>query len=337
MKIKNILPFVFSTLVLTSVSLIGQNTSAGPSAPALHVGTSNPYKIGTSDDPVTVDEYCAYLNTKAVADLCKDDRGHYIIPVPYHYDSSFMVVRTWIGIGPTACIKRTGWPHVLGWYSYSAIAGCNKEIIDGVQSQQVQEEFNAWRQNPLTTELCDYMSAEISGDTATSMAIKDRYSKTNPPILDQLTQYANNYKLYRQSQWYYLPTPFIGGINRFTSRRVTDSVFFFQSTGFIYASQDNQHPSRKFTTVYCDYALIDECNRVILLSNHDASGTITVQEGTEYFRPSCVVGVSEFTQEVPLPLNQQVPPLLPRDVADIDLECIITSDGHIELMLPADQ
>lgn len=281
MNFKNILPFVFYSLLIASISLMAQSTDTA--VPAVHVGRNNFYKLGTPDDPVSAAEFRAFLCAKNI-----ESHENYTF-----YDPSFMTTSlSWFSRS-SACIEyhepmlirmapiSMRYPEEMG--IYQVIAGRENYIIDGVQSQLVQNEFAAWRQNPQATELRDYMNAEISGDTQTSQSIKDKYSKTNPPIFDQLTHYAKNYNVFSKTpQWYYVnenATPYIGDKGTF---------LFFDYVGISYASTDIHHRSQRYFDILCDDRGVDEFGNIIFERGTDPASPVNVEAREEYSRPSLI-------------------------------------------------
>ncbi len=172
-KINQIIQLLFLTIALCSSSLLAQQ----------NLGTSNKYKIGTSDTPVLAPEYKDFLNAQSSSDRPWIESSY--------YDSSFMNASnnySWQN-NSKAAIYRTG---TSGNYSYSVISGHENDIIDAIYSQSIQQEFNSWRdanaaeaaakllRNPTRQELCDYINDKIAG-------------KLDPSYLDKATEIQNCY------------------------------------------------------------------------------------------------------------------------------------------------
>ncbi len=117
------------------------NSSTPPTAdPAVHVGQDNPYKIGTPNDPVLVEEYCSFLV------MCASGEYLHFWKSSTYYDKDFInVVKDWPANSTAAhpSIQRSG---TSPDYTYTVIPGHNNDIIDGVDSEEVQEEFNKYRE-----------------------------------------------------------------------------------------------------------------------------------------------------------------------------------------------
>ncbi|MFZ4115561.1 MAG: hypothetical protein ACOYK6_02415 [Chthoniobacterales bacterium] len=142
-----------------------------------HVGTQNLYKIGTQEHPVYALEYNIFLNKQAAYD---DEISEY-------FDRTFMTAENpylkdgQIKPGIVASIYRLGFaPN----YTYAVINGHECDIIDGVYSNKIQKEFNAWREgpewtkNPTLAEDCRYIWSLIrtgSHDSEDAKNLRDKY------------------------------------------------------------------------------------------------------------------------------------------------------------------
>ena len=105
------------------------------------------YVIGTSDQPVTVAEYCSSLNQNNDA---KDD-GRYF-GLQYYYDDHLMNS------------ERGAIIRVLknGEYHYSSRPGYEKQTVDYLEGYDALQDFKEWRKWPLLTEICDYINDQIT-------------------------------------------------------------------------------------------------------------------------------------------------------------------------------
>lgn len=147
--------FILFSLVLFSVGSFLRAHDVMPTAsePSSYSNVASStvkkrYPIGTSDKPVTTQEYCAFLQAKAVYDSYSPwyKKG-------YYYDHQ------WMNPGsPDACITRT---KASGAYSYTLKSECYGNIIDALESSYAQESFQKWRENPTMSELCLYLNGRI--------------------------------------------------------------------------------------------------------------------------------------------------------------------------------
>ena len=185
-KINQIIHLLLLTVALGSSALLAQQAPAA-SNEDIQLGAANRYTIGTSSNPVRATEYCDYLNAMAPNDRPWIESNY--------YDSSFMnTSKNWSWQNnPNAAIYRTG---KSGSYSYSVISGHENDIIDGVYSQSIQQQFESWRaanaaaaaavkaaelaKNPTRQELCDYINDKIAG-------------QLDPSYLDKATEIQNRY------------------------------------------------------------------------------------------------------------------------------------------------
>ena len=99
-----------------------------------------PMPIGTPSWPVTVEEYCRFLNDMAPAD---HGWGGSV-----YYESAFMNNDYDLWTAPNKCIYRTGnAPH----YQYTVISGHENDIIDAVTRDTnplynyIPSQFEEWR------------------------------------------------------------------------------------------------------------------------------------------------------------------------------------------------
>ena len=187
---KKIFPPVCLAVLFSLSSLFAQevaptvppeNEPSVPKAPHVKDSGWHGYRsvpLGTKDAPstVTVSEYCAFLNTKAPQDRCWAWSDY--------YDPSFMIT-DWTYYTPLEkyCIYRSGRsPH----YIYTVIPGKEGIIIDYVLSFDLLKQFNEWRENPTTAEICEYLNEKIAATylqdasekethLAKALAIRNRY------------------------------------------------------------------------------------------------------------------------------------------------------------------
>jgi len=187
---KNLTKKICVFIVLSSVSLFSQENSA---LQVHHVGVDNHYKIGTAENPVTANEYCAFLNSEPTAQNQNYQYAHFF------YEDSFMN-------STYACGNRADWsyhfPMTIEWGHHSTIQEndcitrlneytCHyvvipergNYIIDGLTKRSgyksndsiVFTTFNKWRKNPMTQEICDYLNDKMGGRDNDAEAIKNKY------------------------------------------------------------------------------------------------------------------------------------------------------------------
>lgn len=144
-----------------------------------HVGTSNQFKIGTADNPAIVEELVDFLNTKERYNSYHDNVWpcfpfNQNTPSINYFDKALMDENSdencILCVNSSESFRQpgvyfqpcTGITIISGpqpWYHiYSVKKGCKKMIVDAVASQEVQQQFNQWRQNPTAQELCDYIN-----------------------------------------------------------------------------------------------------------------------------------------------------------------------------------
>lgn len=310
MKMKYLLPVLCALAVFSSVNLMAQSdpnnsSTPPPAAPAVHVGQNNPYKIGTAEDPVIAKEYLAFLTTKAGA--------HQATTTPF-YDNSFMVKNSWDRFGshvisnPNACISFT--INSPDHCSFDLLIGHENDIIDGVQSEQVQKGFNVWRQNPTVSELCDYMNNQIAGNNEAVKAIKSRYPTPSPNLFETMDGYAANYNTYSTKSFFEIfnnNDPSFHNIEiktkapRFaiplTNQQTINSLLFFfnnPTVGYsITSAFDISTSSTKtFQGVFADCGAEDEACHFILEYSNNPTSPAAVVFGCNYYRPSSVLGTT---------------------------------------------
>jgi len=238
LAMKDILRPLCLVMVLVSSSLFAQavpstTSEADSSVPAVrHVGPSDPTNfftagydqapktIGSEEDPVTADEYCAFLNTRA-----EDDWSYFSYSSSY-YESSFMSTdRDWTS-SPNATIQRTGNGRLnkynlnRSWFggkgfTYTVIPGHETDIIDAVSSSVVQKEFQEWRKNPTVLELCEYFTMIVSNrlyvqvekfeiaseEWRSAKAIMNRYPDAAPKILSKVEGITGQMLYDNLSKW----------------------------------------------------------------------------------------------------------------------------------------
>ena len=192
---KKFLPSLCLVIAVTSSGLFAQAASdmVPETSPARHVGPSDPTNyftagydqtpplIGSEENPVTADEYCAFLNAKA-----EDDWSFFSSS---YYEPSFMSTdRDWTR-SPNATIQRTGYARVNKYhlgrnvfggkgFIYTVLPGHRADIIDAVSSTTVQKEFRHWRKNPTVQELGEYLNDianyRINVKTEEQQAVQER-------------------------------------------------------------------------------------------------------------------------------------------------------------------
>ena len=177
---KNILRLLCVVIAFASSGLLAQESSAplvanGDSSSAVrHVGGAyipgpelsledSPFAIGYPDNPVTAEEYAAFLNTMAFKDHSWFNSDYY---------EPFMATdQDWFN-RPEATIQRTG---KYSPYHYSVLPGHETDIIDSVTSEYVRCTFSWWRMAPTDQELCDYINDKEEGRDEEAEDIRDRY------------------------------------------------------------------------------------------------------------------------------------------------------------------
>lgn len=108
------------------------------------------YAIGTLDQPVRAEEYCAFLQDLNMAQR-SDAPRIFLNVLPEHLGNGTLS-------GPPPLIRCAGVP---GHFEYSVSAGQESEIITAVFSEQVQQYFHEWRTNPTVPELLSYLNDQI--------------------------------------------------------------------------------------------------------------------------------------------------------------------------------
>ena len=140
-----------------SIALFPSALLAQPSLSPVHRGKYNPFKIGTSDHPVFSYDFSLFLNAHARLDSDNE-----------YFDGSFMSTAWCFGFtsGPEFCgytgltfvsaaIRRKAILTIVGGlpqdshdrfyqYEYVVIPGHEMDIIDGVKSQKIKQEFTQW-------------------------------------------------------------------------------------------------------------------------------------------------------------------------------------------------
>jgi hypothetical protein len=181
---------LFSSCLLAQEK-VGIATLPSSAPPVHHVGIDNYYKIGTEENPVTANEYCAFLNSEkeAVDGKTNAGYGNYM----YFYDSTFMncgysLNSFWehTSVQKNDCITRLNEYH----FRYSVIEGRGDYIIDGLErwsiplcpkspmSPQMKiQKFNNWRKNPSAQDICTYLNDKIEGRDEDAVTIKNQYEQ----------------------------------------------------------------------------------------------------------------------------------------------------------------
>jgi hypothetical protein len=189
---KKVLPslvfFLVCATALTSARLSAQES---PEPSPVHVGTQNPYKIGTQEQPVYAPEYVYFLKQKATHEW-------YICWSSY-FDPLFMDENK-VQSPQSSIIRET---RETMWI-YSVVPGHEYDIIDAVKEKTVQQQFEAWRRNPEYTkcptleEDCVYINRfiEYTGETLAeeaedALAISKRY----PTAVDLFDKFQDFYRV----------------------------------------------------------------------------------------------------------------------------------------------
>ena len=125
------------------------------------------YSIWTPENPVTVAEYCYFLNQN---DEATDDAYWY--EAQYFYDHHLME-------GSDAVMIRSikqGW--LANSYHYTVRLGCEDQIIESLESEVAGKFFSKWKSHLSVGELCSYINQWIieesyfSGDIGVSFEEK---------------------------------------------------------------------------------------------------------------------------------------------------------------------
>lgn len=188
---KIILPFLLTLLFLNFSH--GAENSDFTASEVHYVGSSN-NRLGTDDQPVTANEYCAFLNSNDnAASSCVEN---------YYYDSSFMNLTSmadpsfWLNsyhyeVRSNDCITRLNEYR----FRYIVIPGRGNYIINGLNDDtygvinqliyslihenphHIINEFNNWRKNPTSSEICDYINQRIQRNKEEADLIKNSYQQ----------------------------------------------------------------------------------------------------------------------------------------------------------------
>lgn len=125
---KTIIPLLFLVLSSVTSSVIAQT-------PAL-------YPIGSPDQPVVLGEYCTFLtDSKAVQS-----------------ETSLQSIEEDFLGAANSLITHTGEP---GKYQFLVSMADVNQVMNAVPSEQAQQLFNAWRENPTVKELCSYANDQV--------------------------------------------------------------------------------------------------------------------------------------------------------------------------------
>jgi len=128
----------------------------------LHLGTTNQYPIGNKD--VSAKVYMLFLEKFNGV----EESG--LFNASKFYDSSFMTGEELVFLNSQACIReaKIQKDDHKKYYTYTLIPGHEEDIIDTLNSQEVQREFNnwydEWMKNPTWSEVCDYWNNLFSLD-----------------------------------------------------------------------------------------------------------------------------------------------------------------------------
>ena len=183
-------PFVLILFLLLSSSALFARTIPGPpqvinpaASMVRHIGKMrhHRYPIGSQEEPVTVDEYCAFLNTK---DAFRNI-GFYLSDSDYYDDA--LMGGTWLPYSDAPIVKTR---YGSSWRYYEANKGEGNFIIDSLVSPALTKAFDAWRKNPTVQELCDYINCRIAARVDDSyledaMALKNRYPEASEDIFNK--------------------------------------------------------------------------------------------------------------------------------------------------------
>lgn len=254
----------YSLCLLTFLSSTGlvAETTAG----SRHVGVGNYYKLGSKENPVTANEYCAFLNSDEKAAGKVVTYGNNVGDC--FYDRTFMnydcMGGCWFGhysIKENDCITRHCFIDCNNCYdyAYSVISGRGDFIIDGLLYHyrdgldpngtrcfvpMVLNHFNDWRKNPKAEEICNYINAKLEGQNVDPSVLLQSYLQSYKKIFIELD-------------------PIIA---------------------FIHANNERA----------LQHTICDEKDRVIIkfymdsddISFHEGPIHAVVEEGMEYYRPS---------------------------------------------------
>lgn len=164
-------------------ALVAQEAPVAPTPEAHHVGVGSFYPLGSKENPVIADEYCAYLNEASCVDF--DNKDNF-------YDGTFMNCdsKGWNLLGHCEvkeddCITR----HHKTLYNYSVVEGRGDFVIESLSIRSVgpDEEvnsvsFNNWRKNLTTEELCDYINDKIDNNEIAATALKSQHPEASAEI-----------------------------------------------------------------------------------------------------------------------------------------------------------
>lgn len=108
-----------------------------------HIGTDNGYPIGDESHPVTLQEYCLFLNLHNGIDFVTNNDKTIVSTSSESYITSTKVKEP---------------KHNVFYYTYTLRSNCENFIIDELTSLEEQQWFQNWRSRPTTAELCDYIN-----------------------------------------------------------------------------------------------------------------------------------------------------------------------------------
>jgi len=180
------LALICLVVTLGTADLLAQQDSSNSSVPTpvVHVGAGSArHRIGSAENPVTAQEYCAFL----MSDHNCWRNSYYTAYL--FYDGAFMGTDAYFNktsSNPSIHCKMP--PHWWGdsTYKYTVVPGHEDDIIDAVFYEKCKTYFDAWRGTPSVGELYDYVSAMVdyniyrkTSSLEAAIAIKKRYPKNS--------------------------------------------------------------------------------------------------------------------------------------------------------------
>lgn len=162
-------------MLLCSLSVFAEEN---PGSQVRHVGIQTYLKIGTPKNPVTANEYCAFLNSEEPAkylDDALDDSFMNCVFANREPGSSYFYHYP---VQQNDCITRLN----KYTYRYVVIPGRGNYIIDGISYSWcwipfVRKNFHVWRENPMVQEISDYLNDKIEGLDNNAEIIKNKYAQ----------------------------------------------------------------------------------------------------------------------------------------------------------------
>ena len=158
--------------LLLGVSQGEENSNTGTQE-VRHVGSTY-YPLGTKNDPVTANEYCAYLNSNDKALGLNSNCANIFNEPSFMNVTCSTLLTDHSNIRNNDCITRYNKYH----WRYAVIPGRGDYIIDGLPWTDFLDwtltagegfypfpitEFNTWRKNPNSQEICHYLNKKNRG------------------------------------------------------------------------------------------------------------------------------------------------------------------------------